>query len=155
MVTNTQENGKKISNMVEVRKHGRMELSMKETTRMARSMEMESLAFMMVALLKVNSLGTRWKVLELINGMMVGVIVEIGTKAPCMVKVSFHGKMDGSFAGLTSETRRKALVHLSGPMDAPTKVCGPMGSSMVKESTRTLMVKYAMVFGQIVSESNG
>ena len=87
--------------------------------------------------------------------MMVGLIVEIGTRAPCMVKVSFHGKMDGSFAGLTSETRRKASVLLSGPMDAPTKVCGPMGNSMVKESTRTLMVKYAMVFGLIVSESNG
>ena len=62
MATNTQENGKKISNMVEVRKHGRMELSMRETTKMVRSMEMESLAFMMVALSKVNSLGTRWKV---------------------------------------------------------------------------------------------
>ena len=87
--------------------------------------------------------------------MMVGLIVEIGTRAPCMVKVSFHGKMDGSFAGLTSETRRKALAHLSGPMDAPTKVCGPMGNNMVKEFTRTLMVKCGMVFGLIVSESNG
>ena len=87
--------------------------------------------------------------------MTVGHIAGIGTRAPCMVKVSSHGKMDGSFAVPISETRRRASAPSSGLMDAPTKVCGPMENNMVKEYTRTLMVKYAMVFGLIVSESNG
>ena len=84
--------------------------------------------------------------------MTVGRIAEIGTKAPCTAKVSSHGKMEGSFAEPTSETRRRASAPLSGPMDAPTKVCGPMGNSMVRESTLTLMVKCGTVSGLIVSE---
>ena len=61
MATNTQVNGKKTSSMVGVRKHGKMELSMKETMKTARSTEMESSAFTMAVPLKVNSLETRWK----------------------------------------------------------------------------------------------
>ena len=62
MATSTQENGKMTSSMVEGRKHGRMELSMKVTMKMVRSTEMESSASTMAAPLKVNSLETRWRV---------------------------------------------------------------------------------------------
>ena len=144
-----------ISNMVGERKHGRTELSMRANIKMARSTEPESLAFTMVAPSKVNSLETRWRVLVLTPGMTEGHIAEIGIRALCTAKVSSHGKMGGSFAGPTLETRRRASARSSGPMDAPTKVCGKMGNSMVREFTPTLAVNCVMVFGKIVSGSNG
>lgn len=72
------DNGKKISNMEQVLKHGLMELGIMENTFRVRSMVLENLPGQMVVLIMENSLRTISKEWENTIGLMVDNITASG-----------------------------------------------------------------------------
>jgi len=78
MVQNMKDNGKKISNMEQVLKHGQMELGIMENIFREKSMVLENLPGQMVVLIMVNSLKIISKEWENIIGLMVDNITASG-----------------------------------------------------------------------------
>lgn len=72
------DNGKKISNMEQVLKHGQMELGIMENIFREKSMVLENLPGQMVVLIMVNSLRIISKEWENIIGLMVDNITASG-----------------------------------------------------------------------------
>jgi hypothetical protein len=79
-----------------VSKNGLMELSMKASTKMERSMEMGSLRSLILALTQVNFKIMKFQAWENMSGQMEKCMKVNGTKIKCTDKVSLSGGMENA-----------------------------------------------------------
>ena len=72
-----------------------------------------------------------------------------------MARAHTHGKTVASMKESIRMTRRMAMVHTLGPMDASTVDTGTMGSNMVKESILLVMARPDVEYGQMAEDQCG
>lgn len=112
----TRVNGRRISNMERVKKHGPTEHYMKVIMLMVKNMGKVHLNGLTVLPIRVTSLITIFTVMELISGQMGVNILEIGDKIKCMEREYLSGVMEDVTREIMLMIRKKVKVHLNGPM---------------------------------------
>lgn len=141
--------------MASAKRCGLMELSLKETTLMAKNKEREYLPGLTEVHTREIFMRTTYTVGAYTAGLMGGFIMGRGSAIKCMGMVCLLGLMGGSMKGNMSMTRNKVKECFSGLTEESILEDGSMGSSMGKGFTYHRMEVKGRVSGMLGRESGG
>ena len=143
--------GSMTSTMALAKKSGRTVQSLKVTTVMARSMDMDSLFGRIGAPSRVTLSRTKWKVTVSTSGLTDASTTASGRTTNSMERGTLRGKMGASTAEATSMTSVRAMVFSNGPTVASTMVVGYRVGSTVPPHTRKLTGRSSVECGSLAS----
>lgn len=95
MGLNMLDNGRMTNSMGLVRRHGRMELTMRVSMRKEKNMEKANLYLQTGPCMKGSLITMTFTVLEFISGQIIEGMMESGKETKCMAVVKLHGRMEG------------------------------------------------------------
>jgi len=155
MVPGTKAGGLKTSNMERARKFGQTTLVMKDNTKTARNMVMESSCGLMGQPTLETSSTITFTVREFTPGQTVVNTTVNGTTIRCTVLEFSHGTMVVNMRVNTSMTKSRVKVCSHGQTAANTMASGKMVNSMELVSTSQARARLRKVNGQKENASSG
>ena len=155
MVPGTKAGGSKTSSMERAKRFGQTTLAMKDNTKTARNMAMESSCGPMGQPTLETSLTITSTVRVSTPGQTGASIAVYGTTIRCTVLEFSPGTMDVNMRVNTSMTKSRVRVCSHGQMVANTTASGKMVNSMESASTFQAKAKLKKVNGQKESASSG